>query len=46
MKKRESDEEESKQFVNCVIMVKDDLVDQEGEGEGLLACPENVLFEE
>ena len=27
-------------------MVKDDLVDQEGEGEGLLACPENVLFEE
>ena len=43
--KRESDEEESKQFVNCVIMVKDDLVDQEGEGGGLLACPENVQFE-
>ena len=43
--KRESDEEESKQLVNCVIMVKDDLVEQEGEGGGLLACPGNVLFE-
>ena len=39
---RESDEEVN----SFVIMVKDDLVDQEGEGEGLLACPENVLFEE
>ena len=43
--KRESDEIESKQFVNCVIKVKDDLVDQEGEDGGLLAYQENVLFE-
>ena len=44
--KRESDKEKSKKFVNCVIMVKGDLVDQEEEGGGLLAYPENVLFEE
>ena len=42
--KRKSDKAESKYFVNCVIMVKDDLVDQEGEGGGLLAYPENVWF--
>ena len=35
---RESDEEVN----SFVIMVKDDLVDQEGEGGGLLAYPENV----
>ena len=29
----------------CVIMVKDDLEDQEGEGGGLLAYQENVYFE-
>ena len=40
--KKESDEIESKWFVNCVIKVKDDLVDQEVEGGGLLAYPENV----
>ena len=43
--KGESDKAGSKQFVNCVIMVSDDLVDQEGEGGGLLAYPENVQFE-
>ena len=37
---RESDEEVN----SFVIMVKDDLVDQEGEGGGLLAYPENVWF--
>ena len=35
---RESDEEVN----SFVIMVKDDLVDQEVEGGGLLAYPENV----
>ena len=35
---RESDEEVN----SFVIMVKYDLVDQEGEGGGLLAYPENV----
>ena len=42
MKKRKVDEEESKLFTNYCDYGKNDLVDQEGEGGGLLAYPENV----